>query len=394
MAIKINWQDLLKRYINWQEIVRVYKNGSQVRPWTPSVWNYLYFDVYPEQYSYASVRLNYSWNNPPAQLEISLDKINRSDYTLWTSITFSSQWRVYWRNKSTTQTLFSSSDGHYTFSLSDGTRAWWDVNYLLCKNGTTDLTASWDSCFSELFYLADWLITPPTLSATTLTDYCYSGMFSGCENLTTAPLLPATILSTGCYSNMFERCESLTTAPILSSTTLADYCYSGMFSGSWLTTAPLLPATTLANYCYSWMFSGSNITTAPVLPATTLAEGCYSGMFSGSSLVTPPALSATTLAPECYSEMFYECGDLTSIPALPALTIPYSAYAWMFTGCGNIKISETQTGEYQTPYRIPTTWTWVADLYSTANTFVRTGWTFTWTPTINTTYYTSNTIIS
>lgn len=52
MAIKINWQDLLKRFINWQEIVRVYKNGWQIRPetvpptpitsagsyWNPTLW--------------------------------------------------------------------------------------------------------------------------------------------------------------------------------------------------------------------------------------------------------------------------------------------------------------------------------------------------------------------
>ena len=103
------------------------------------------------------------------------------------------------------------------------------------------------------------------------------------------------------------------------------------------------------------MFDVCNITTAPLLPATTLAEGCYSGMFRGTLLVTPPVLSATTLAVGCYSEMFRNCGALTSIPELPALTIPYSAYDFMFDGCGNIKISETQTGEYQTPYRIPTT---------------------------------------
>ena len=48
MAIKIDWQDLLKRYINWQEIVRVYKNGGEIRPNTvpptPPVFdNYLCF---------------------------------------------------------------------------------------------------------------------------------------------------------------------------------------------------------------------------------------------------------------------------------------------------------------------------------------------------------------
>ena len=396
MAIKINWQDLLKRYINWQEIVRVYKNGSQVRPWTPSVWDYLYFDVSPTNYSDIDVELSYSWSNPPAQLEISLDKTNRSDYILWTTITFTSQWRVYWRNKSTTQTLFSSSDGNYNFIFggAGNVRAWWDVNYLLCKNGTTDLTASWERCFSGLFSNVNLLTTPPILSATTLTDYCYSSMFSYCENLTTAPSLPATTLSTGCYYQMFDSCESLTTPPILPATTLADYCYYEMFLASWLTTAPSLPATTMEEYCYSWMFIGCDITTAPLLPATTLADYCYNEMFRGTSLITPPVLSATTLAVGCYNEMFRNCGALTSIPALPALTIPHSAYDFMFDGCGNIKISETQTGEYQTSYRIPTTWTWVYESSAIWGMFYRTWWAFTWDPYVNQTYYTSNTIIS
>ena len=47
MAIKINWQDLLKRFINWQEIVRVYKNGWQIRPETvppTPVGRWIYWD--------------------------------------------------------------------------------------------------------------------------------------------------------------------------------------------------------------------------------------------------------------------------------------------------------------------------------------------------------------
>lgn len=32
MAIKINWQDLQKRYIGWQEVVKVMLNGGEIRP--------------------------------------------------------------------------------------------------------------------------------------------------------------------------------------------------------------------------------------------------------------------------------------------------------------------------------------------------------------------------
>lgn len=32
MAIKIDGQDLLKKFIGWQEIVRIYKNGGEIRP--------------------------------------------------------------------------------------------------------------------------------------------------------------------------------------------------------------------------------------------------------------------------------------------------------------------------------------------------------------------------
>ena len=167
-----------------------------------------------------------------------------------------------------------------------------------------------------------------------------------CTSLTTAPSLPATILATECYTYIFSWCTWLTTAPSLPATTLANYCYAYMFNWcTWLTTAPSLPATTLASYCYSWMFYNcSNLTTLPSLPATTLADWCY-----------------------------------------------YS----MFQNCSKIKLSTTQTWEYQTAYRIPTTWTWTTGTSSLGQMFYGTWWTFNmpWTPSINTTYYTSNTVV-
>lgn len=152
---------------------------------------------------------------------------------------------------------------------------------------------------------------------------------------------------------------------------------------------------TMANYCYRFMFFGcTSLTTAPVLPATTLAMGCYSYMFRDcTSLTTAPVLPATTLAGSCYNGMFRDCTSLTTAPELPATTLTNYCYCEMFYGCTNIKLSTTQTGEYQTAYRIPKSGTGTTVTNALENMFYSTGGTFTGTPSINTTYYTSNTIV-
>jgi hypothetical protein len=65
----------------------------------------------------------------------------------------------------------------------------------------------------------------------------------------------------------------------------------------------------------------------------------------------------------------------------------------MFQSCSKIKLSTTNTWEYQTAYRIPTSWTGTTGTNSLANMFYRTWWTRTGTPSANTTYYTSNTVV-
>ena len=277
-----------------------------------------------------------------------------------------------------------------------------------------------NNCYAYMFKGCDNLVTAPELPATTLSVGCYKSMFSECR-LRIAPSLPATSLTEYCYSAMFAACFALVAAPELPATTLANYCYREMFSGCPLriapslpattlsngcylgmfkeceniTTAPTLPATTLATDCYEFMFDGCvSLTTAPELPATTLANYCYWGMFRNCfALTTAPELPATTLKDHCYREMFKGCINLTTIPGLPATTLTYSCYNNMFNGCTKIKLSETQTGDYQTLYRIPTTGTGTAEYNSLTDMFANTGGTFTGTPTINTTYYTSNTII-
>ena len=112
-----------------------------------------------------------------------------------------------------------------------------------------------------------------------------------------------------------------------------------------------------------------------------------------SALTTLTHLHATTLAEDCYRYMFQNCTSLTELPPLPAATLADGCYNSMFDGCTKIKISATQTEEYQTAYRIPVFGTGTAGTESLDAMFVRTGGTFTDTPEINTTYYTSNTVL-
>ena len=177
---------------------------------------------------------------------------------------------------------------------------------------------------------------------------------------------------------------------------MANYCYFYMFRNCInLTIPPELPATTLADYCYEGMFYNcSNLTTAPQLPATTLSNDCYTSMFYGcTNLATAPELSATTLAYNCYKNMFYGCTNLATAPELPAIILANNCYTGMFSDCTKIKLSSTQTGNYQTAYRIPMSGTGKQGTSSLSDMFGSTGGTFKGTPTINTTYYTSNTVV-
>lgn len=177
--------------------------------------------------------------------------------------------------------------------------------------------------------------------------------------------------------------------------TLSNYCFYILFAScSALTTAPSLHATTLAAWCYTGMFQEcSSLTTPPKLPATTLTERCYQQMFNSSWLTTVPKLPATTLASQCYNGMFAWCSSLTALPELPATTLTDYCYANMFYWCSNIKVDLLQWWEYQTPYRIPTTWTGSAGTGSFNNIFVSTWWAYTGSPSINETIYTSNTVV-
>ena len=138
----------------------------------------------------------------------------------------------------------------------------------------------------------------------------------------------------------------------------------------------------------------TNLITPPELPMPELIDYCYAYMFQDcTALTTAPALPATTLTSYCYHRMFCGCNALTTLPALPATTLNDYCYGDMFAYCSLIKLSTTQTDEYQTAYRIPTSGTGTTGSDSLTGMFDATGGTFRGTPSINTTYYTSNTVV-
>ena len=276
---------------------------------------------------------------------------------------------------STDASTWSTWDG--TTTLSSATSGSKNVLYLRGTGNTLItgdnvnhrwlLTGSDITCIGNIENLLDYA-TVESGAHPTMAKHCYLYMFYGCTSLTQAPALPATTLAIGCYGSMFYDCTSLTQAPELPATTLMISCYSNMFQGcTSLTQAPALSATTLTGYCYFSMFQGCTaLTQAPALPATRLAPNCYRSMFSG-------------------------CTSLTQAPALPATTLNNYCYQSMFSGCTKIKLSSTRTGEYTVEYRIPTTGTGTIATDALTNMFTSTGGTFKGTPSINTTYYLSNT---
>lgn len=120
----------------------------------------------------------------------------------------------------------------------------------------------------------------------------------------------------------------------------------------------------------------------------------FACLFYGTTgLTLPPSLPATTLTNYCYLRMFKQCSNLVWIPRLPALAMASNCYNQMFYQCTRIEISSTQTWSYTQEYRIPTIWAGTTVSWWNSYMFSGTWWTFTWAPTINTTYYTSNTLV-
>jgi hypothetical protein len=179
--------------------------------------------------------------------------------------------------------------------------------------------------------------------------------------------------------------------------TMGERCYDSMFKEcTSLTEAPDLLALTIPLYGYQYMFYGcTSLTKPPKICATTASDmACYYMFAKCTSLVKAPELPFTILGSTCCEAMFYNCTNLEQLPKLHSARLPWAGYQMMFYGCKKIKLSKTQTDEYKTEYRIPTTDTGTEGNGTPLNQmFENTGGTFTGTPSINTTYFTSNEVV-
>ena len=238
---------------------------------------------------------------------------------------------------------------------------------------TNNTTKNWDGTLEYSTDTTNWNTWDGTAISSVGSKLYLRGTgntkITGTSNNTRFVFAGTSALKIACKGNI-ENLLDYETVSAGGHPTMADYCYNAMFFGcTALTTAPELPATTLGSSCYQYMFVNcTSLISAPELPATTLAEGCYLAMFQG-------------------------CASLTTTPALPATTLAVACYASMFVNCTKIKLSTTKTGEYQTAYRIPKSGTGTTATNALNNMFANTGGTFTGTPRINTTYYTSNTVV-
>jgi hypothetical protein len=151
---------------------------------------------------------------------------------------------------------------------------------------------------------------------------------------------------------------------------------------------------------YRWVLTGSNIecigNIENLLDYETVALGnhpamanhCFERMFyECTGLTTAPSLPATTLADRCYYAMFLGCTSLTTVPSLPATTLADRCYYAMFERCTSFRVSTTPTGSYQYAWRIPTSGAGTPATAWNGSMLHSTGGTFTYEPTINTTYY-------
>ena len=179
--------------------------------------------------------------------------------------------------------------------------------------------------------------------------------------------------------------------------TLPKGAFAYLFSkNSALITAPELPLSNKisASSC-AGMFMETSIVKAPDIPARLIdISGCQKMFYGCKNLTRAPKISAVYINHDAFTNMFNGCINLETLPKILAKSDETDGFAGMFRDCKKIKLSLEKTGEYVNEFAIPYNkngrYQHSDNLY---NMFTGTGGTFTGTPTINTTYYTSNEVI-
>ena len=124
---------------------------------------------------------------------------------------------------------------------------------------------------------------------------------------------------------------------------------------------------------------------------------CFASLFQYWPILKGPEIGCQVVSDYCFWGMYLGCNKLRTLPKLYSITVDTGCYESMLAGCSQIKLSATQTGDYQTPYRIPVngqiSYEYEEDYVATM--FEDTGGTYQGiddygTPALNTTLYTTN----
>ena len=348
MATKLGSNSIVKKMLGNKEVLKEVLNGVVVYTNTPPTYPYVTFSS-PNTFTIAQAGSKKTWDGT---LEYSTDKQNWSTWNGTTTLNSSSTGDtkyLYMRGTDNSYITGNTSSRYWSITGSNVTISG-DIENLLdyqdVENGVHPTTG--DYTFTYLFYSNSSIVdcSNLVLSCPTIKKWAYASMFYYCQNLVYGPSTisaTGTVASNGCYQ-MFWCCTNMILGP------------------------SELAATTLDYYAYQQMF-----------------QLC-------SSLISPPIISATYAADTSMSAMFDNCSSLEDLPKLYLSTFVGSYCCRnMFSACSKIKISTTQTGEYQNAYLLPIGQTTGSNPYQYI--FDSTGGTYTGDGTAGTTYYTSNDII-
>lgn len=328
----------------------------------------IYIDPYYVEYlcfedsSGSSNTLTLTKNNtgglaPAVNLEYSTDG---TTWNVWSesnnvrTYTIPANGKVYLRGDNTAFGNTQNTTDYYNFSSSGNINASGDLMTIIDKTGQTKTAG--DAAFRQLFRNWTYLITPPSISATTVGNLSMASTFENCRGITTAPQmtissmtgtfccydmfkdcraltdasnvhLNATLITESSYKEMFNECRVLVTPPVFTSSGLSvlnDAMFKMFYDCFALVVAPSLIISSVGGAGCNWMFYGCSQltdTTGVKLNATSLPNGAYKQMFRECrSLVTPPEIMATTLSDGdgnpnngSLAFMFYNCTKLNEI---------------------------------------------------------------------------------
>lgn len=235
-----------------------------------------------------------------------------------------------------------------------------------------------------------------------VTNGTFRYLFEDCTALVDASNLKfkRTSLPKQYMESMFRNDTNLRYPPrVIEATTIGVESCAYSFCASGIVRTPKFKALSVANkgFCGTFQDSHELLTAEDFDVTETTGEQAFNYTFWRCiKLQRTPRMSTITKVTGQYTfrAIFCQCTELKTVAKFNVLNLPSSTFRVAYYQSPLIKISETRTGEYINPYRIPSVGTATeTGTETTYGMFSSTGGTFTDDPVINTTYYTSNEVV-